>query len=125
MSNELMYLRFVQIVVSINTVLFFYGIVQAKAGNIELHKKINGFAAFTTLIGVVGLVVTLFLGFDYSGLTSPTRLLIHRSMSVPLLPLLIAVIITGMKGNRRAHKTLATIMMPFWFGTLITGWWYF
>lgn len=125
MSNELMYLRFVQIVVSINTVLFIYGIAQAKSGNIERHKRINGVAALTTLAGVIGLVGTLFLGFDYSGITSPERLLIHRSFSVPLLPLLIAVIITGVSQRRQLHKLLAKVLVPFWLGTLITGWWFF
>ena len=124
MSKEELYLGFVQIVVTINTLAFFYGIVQAKKGKIGLHKKINGIAAFTTLIGVVGLVVTLFLGFDYSTLTSPTRMLIHRSFSVPLLPLLIVVIYTGMN-HKPSHKKMVNLMIPFWFGTLITGWWFF
>lgn len=125
MTQEQMYLKFVQIVVSLNTILFVYGIMQAKKGNIELHKKINGFAAATTLVGVVGLVVTLFLGFDYSTITSPTRMLIHRSFSVPLLPLLIAVIWSGATNRKALHKKFAYIMTPFWLGTLVTGWWFF
>lgn len=125
MTNEQMYLKFVQIVVTINTIILAYGINLAVKGNIEGHKKLNGFAATTTLIGVVGLVVTLFFGFDYSQITSPERLLIHRCFSVPLLPLLLAVVITGKMNKPILHKRFANIMVPFWLGTLITGWWFF
>ena len=125
MSPELAYLRFVQIVVSINTILFIISILQVKKGNISLHKKLNSFAVITTLVGVVGLVVTLFLGFDYSTITSKTRLMIHRGFAVPLLPILIVTAYAGWKEKVSLHKKAVKFLMPFWFGTLITGWWFF
>ncbi len=125
MSKESSYLFFVQIVVSINTLLFIIGVLQAKKGNIEIHKKINGIAGLTTLVGVVGLVVTILMGWDYSQITTPTRMLIHRCFAVPLLPLLIAVMYTGIKHKASLHKKLIPVMSFFWVGTLTTGWWFF
>jgi uncharacterized membrane protein YozB (DUF420 family) len=125
MSPEVYYLRFVQIVVSINTVLFFIGVRAVLKGNLVLHKRLNFIAASTTLLGVVGLVVTVFMGFDYAPLTTPTRMFIHRCFSTPLLPILITVLWTGLANKKDVHKLAAKIMIPFWLGTLITGWWYF
>ncbi len=63
MSKEAAYLLFVQIVVTLNTGLFVWGISMAKKGRVDLHKKINGIAVATTLVGVIGLVVTLLMGW--------------------------------------------------------------
>ena len=125
MSKELMYLRFVQIVVSLNTLIFIVSILQVKKGNVNLHRKLNSFATLTTLVGVVGLVVTLFMGWDYSPICSGTQLLIHRCFSVPLLPILICTAYFGYKSDKKKHKLFVSLMVPFWIGTLVTGWIFF
>ncbi len=125
MSQESLYLRFIQIVVSINTLVFIYSIIQVTKGNVALHKKLNTIAVLTTLVGVVGLLVTLIFGFDYSTITTAKRLLIHRCLSVPLLPILLLVAISGWRSKVKLHKLSIKALVPFWFGTLITGWWFF
>ena len=94
MSKEIMYLRFLQIAVSLMTPLLIFGIVQAAKGNVKLHKRINGGIVLVVMIAVVGLVVSTFgFGFDYSSISTEealinigpaemkTRLIIHRSFS--------------------------------------------
>ena len=125
MSKESAYLLFVQIAVSINTLVIAWGVYQVKKGNLRAHRIANTIGAGTTLAGAIGLVVTVLMGWDYSNIPTPEEMLIHRMFSVPLFPLLIAVLITGLTHKAKLHKLLAKITVPFWFGTLITGWLYF
>lgn len=121
MSKELMYLHFVQIVIVINTLILFLGVLQARKGNIALHKKINGIAVGLTFIGIIGLVATIGMGWDYLSLTTPLRMTIHRSFSSPLLILLILTTFFGIKENRKWHMRCVYTTIPFWLGTLVTG----
>lgn len=121
MSKELMYIRFVQIVIAINTVVGIYGVMQAKKGNIALHKKINGTIVVVTLAGVLGLILTVLLGWQYQSITTPLRMTIHRSFSMPLFLSLILAAYFGLKGNRKMHLRFVYITIPLWMGTLITG----
>ncbi len=121
MSKEVIFIRLVQIVISLNTLIFIYGIMQAKKGNIDLHKKINGVTALVTILGVIGLVITVILGFDYHSLTTPLRMTIHRSFASPLFVLLLLTVYFGWRENRAWHLRLVYITIPFWLGTFITG----
>jgi len=123
--KEYYFLKFFQIVILLNTFAFGIGFILAIKGRINLHKKIQGIAIIITLAGAVGLVVTVLSGWDYSGLTTHERMTIHRSFSSPLLLLLIAAAIAGLKKWRKTHLAVVYTMIPFWFGALITGWWYF
>lgn len=121
MPKELLFLKAVQVIIGLNTILFMIGVMQARKGNIPLHRKINGITVGTTLAGVLALVITVFMGWDYQSLTTPLRMTIHRSFSSPLLILLILTAVFGFKGNRKWHLRFVVIMIPFWIGTLITG----
>ena len=81
MQKELIVIRLIQWAIALNTVLFTIGIVYAKLGKITIHRRINSLTALTTIIGVLGLVVTVLLGWDYSQLTTPDKMLIHRCFS--------------------------------------------
>ena len=125
MQKELYYLRFVQIVISINTLIICMAIYYVLQGQVAKHKKLMTYVVTTTLIGVFGLVLTVFLGWDYSGLTSPLKMLIHRSFSSPLLVILVCTAYYGFKENKKVHRRFVLILIPFWLGTLITGIWFF
>ena len=134
MSNELMYVRFLQFSVLGLTFVIIYGIMQAKKGNIQLHRKINAVVLIVTAAAVLGLVVTLFMGWDYSkGLTvenallnigpesMQTRINIHRAFSTPLFFALIYTTYTGVKNKAAAHRKSIPLTSLFWLGTLITA----
>ncbi len=125
MSKEMAFLRCIQAVIFFNTFVFIYSASKAIKGQIALHRKINLLAFTVTLIGVLGLVVTVILGWDYSLLTSPLRMRIHRAFSTPLLFSLILTAYFGLRQNKRWHLFWAKITVPFWMGTLITGIWFF
>lgn len=133
MTNELLYVRFLQISVLALTVVIAFGIAQAKKGNISLHRKINAAVLIITAVAVVGLVVTLIMGWDYSTMKTEdaligigpenmkTRILIHRCFSTPLFFALIYTAYTGIKNNAKAHKKSVPLTALFWLGTLITA----
>lgn len=133
MTNELLYVRFLQISVLALTVVIAFGIAQAKKGNISLHRKINAAVLIITAVAVVGLVVTLIMGWDYSTMkpedslinigpeSMKTRILIHRCFSTPLFFALIYTAYTGIKNKVKAHKKSVPLTALFWMGTLITA----
>ncbi len=125
MSKELIVIRFLQIVISASTLIFIYSIMQAKKGNISLHKKINTAVITLVFVGVAGLVVTVMLGWDYQSLTTPVRMRIHRSFSCPLALALPVAAYFGWKGKRKQHLRAVSAVVFFWLGTVITGVWFF
>jgi len=110
-----------------------FGIVQAIKGNISLHKKINAAVLGITAVAVVGLVVTLIMGFDYGALKPSEsllnigpeemkqRLLIHRCFSTPLFICLCFTAYTGWKELAVKHKKSIPFTAFFWLGTWITA----
>ena len=96
MIKELCYVRFLQFSVLALTFVIIFGIIQAKKGNLSLHKKINTGVLGITAIAVIGLIVTLLMGWDYSQMkiedalinigpeSMKTRIMIHRAFSTPL-----------------------------------------
>ena len=133
MIKELYYVRFLQYSVLALTLVIIFGIIQAKKGNISLHKKINLGVLGITGIAVVGLVVTIIMGWDYSQMkiensllnigpeSMKSRIMIHRCFSTPLFFSLIYTAYTGVKNNAKVHKKSIPITALFWLGTLITA----
>ncbi|MCM8541748.1 MAG: DUF420 domain-containing protein [Lentisphaeraceae bacterium] len=133
MIKELCYVRFLQFSVLALTFVIIFGIIQAKNGNLSLHKKINAGVLGVTAIAVIGLVVTLLMGWDYSQMkiedalinigpeNMKTRIMIHRAFSTPLFFSLIYTAYTGVKNMGKAHKKSIPITALFWLGTLITA----
>lgn len=125
MSVEQMILKAIQFAFGLNTILMIIGVIQVKKGNVALHKKIMSWVTLSTLGAALGLVVTVILGFDYSDLTTPTRLLIHRSFSTVLFVSLILITYSGFKNKIALHKKVLPPLMVSWLGTLVTGFWFF
>ena len=134
MSKEIMYLRYLQIAVSLMTPLLIFGIVQAAKGNVKLHKRINGGIVLVVMIAVVGLVVSTFgFGFDYSSISTEealinigpaemkTRLIIHRSFSNLLFVTLLITTFSGAVKKYGLHRKMGKLTLFFWFGTLISA----
>ena len=133
MSNELMYIRFLQYSVSALTIVLVFSIIQAIKGNISLHRKINAVVLGITALAVVGLLVTLAMGFNYKELQTAeallnigpeemkTRLLVHRCFSMPLFFSLIYTAYTGIKNLGAKHKKSIPYTCFFWLGTWITA----
>ncbi len=134
MSKEIMYLRFLQIAVSLMTPILLFGIVQAAKGNIKLHKRINGGIVLVVMLAVLGLVVSSqMLGFDYSSISTDeaminlgpaemkTRLIIHRTFSNLLFITLLMTTFSGAVKKYKLHKQMGKLTLFFWFGTLISA----
>ena len=135
--KEIIYIRFLQYSVLALTFILFYSIVQAKKGNLELHKKLNlGILGICT-IAVVALIGTVIMGFDYKSIpledtlinfgpnSMAKRLFIHRCFSMGLTACLIFMTYTGLKNQGKRHKKLSMFTVFFWLGTLISAWCFF
>ena len=128
-----MYIRFLQTSVCLLTLVIIYGIKQAKNGNIALHRKINAAVLIITTVAVVGLVITLVMGWDYKAMkieesllnigpqNMETRINIHRCFSSPLFFALIVTAYSGIKNKVSLHKKSIKYTAFFWMGTLITA----
>ena len=137
MSKEIIYIRFLQISVLALTMAIFYGIMQVKKGNVALHRKINISVLGITAIAVVGLIVTLIMGFQYDTMepagsllnigpaTMQARISIHRCFSTPLFFALCYTAYTGYTNQDSRHKKSIGVTSLFWLGTLITAWMFF
>lgn len=125
MSTEQIILKAIQIAFALNTIIMIIGVVQVKKGNVALHKTLMSWVTLSTLGAALGLVVTVLLGFDYSDLTSPTRLFIHRCFSTVLFVSLLLMTYSGFKGKISLHKKVLAPLMVSWLGTLVTGIWFF
>ena len=121
MSKEQLVIRLLQIVISVSTLIFIHSIIQAKKGNISLHRKINTALITVIFAGITGLVFTVMLGWDYQSLTTPVRMRIHRSFSCPLSIALPVAAYFGWKQKRKQHLRAVYTVVFFWLGTLITG----
>ena len=111
--------------IGLNTFLLIFGIYQVVKGNKVLHTRIMSIVVISTLVGVVALAGTVMAGWDYSLLTTPLRMKIHRSFSVPLFVFLVLTALTGFSNQKKWHKIFIKFTLPFWVGTLITGTWFF
>ena len=137
MSKELIYIRFLQYSVLVLTFLLFYSIIQAKKGNIELHKKINIGTLAICAVAVLLLVISVAMGFDYKSIpledtllnfgpdSMKLRLGVHRSFSIGLTICLGFMTYTGLKNQGQRHKKLSMLTVFFWLGTLISAWCFF
>ena len=133
MSKEILYLRFLQISVSLLTPILMYSIYLAAKGKVSLHKKINGGIMVIVAIAVIGLLTTLVMGFDYKSILpeetlfnfGPSdmnkRLMIHRGFSTPLFLCLLYTTWAGAKKKLKSHRLMGRITVFFWLGTLISA----
>ena len=134
MSKEIMYLRFLQIAVTLLTPVLFFGIYQAAKGNLKLHKRINGAILVIVMIAVIGLVLSSqVFGFDYNSLSTEhslldigpekmsSRLFIHRIFSNLLFIGLLVTTIAGSLNKRKLHRSMGKLTIFFWMATLISA----
>ena len=118
---EVTIIRAIQIVIAVNTAILAVSYIMARGKKITLHKKLSAFVIASTFAGVLGLVVTLFLGMRYQDFIPPLLLNIHRSFSTPLFFTLLLAGYFGARGQRIWHLRFVRASIPLWFGTLITG----
>jgi uncharacterized membrane protein YozB (DUF420 family) len=139
MSNELIYVRFLQYSVLALTVVLFWGISLAKRGRLDKHRKVMTGIVVITMVAVVGLVLSiLVMGCDYPRNLKAAeaimnvgpadmglRVTIHRCFSSPLFVALCVTTWAGYAKYPRVHRIGARFSVLFWLGTLITAWMFF
>ena len=139
MSNELIYIRFLQYSVLALTVVLFWGISLAKRGRLDKHRKVMTGIVAITMVAVVGLLISIFgMGCDYrhnlkasqaiincGPADMGTRLTIHRCFSSPLFVALCVTTWAGYAKYPRVHRIGARFSVLFWLGTLTTAWLFF
>jgi hypothetical protein len=127
MPKEELFIRVIQAAIALNTILLFVAIWAVRKGNLKLHIQLGSWVVLSTLAGVLALVVTVILGWNYHQVLAidPTQMMIHRCFSVPLLILLPIQGFLGWRRIGQLHRRLAPLTLVFWLGTTITGIWFF
>ncbi len=93
-------------------------------GRRRLHGRLN-----ITFFTLTVLAVCAFEGFLQAGApvtahftpADKVALRIHLCFVIPLLPVMIVMLITGLKRRRRIHLPLSVLFLALWTGMLITG----
>ena len=71
---------------------------------------------FELLLRVVGIKVTE--GWDDY---AKTALKIHLCFVIPLVPILVFMLVTGWRGQRKMHLGVSVIFLILWIGMFVTG----
>lgn len=89
--------------------------------NVPAHKKMAIFHAVTTWLSYIVVMGLVRMGFSM-GENAPAWIMnIHLAIIYTLPPMLVALMILGLKGARKLHITLASIYALLWIAALVTG----
>jgi hypothetical protein len=114
-----------KIAVSLTTLLLLASLLALALRRPRLHGQLNTLVTVLLFVAVLGFEVVLRLaGVDVtSHMDAAARyaLNVHLCFSVPLLPALVAMLVTGRKGRVRLHLGLAVIFVVLWVGMFVTG----
>ena len=109
------------------TVLLAASLAALWRGNYRLHGRINVVFFILTLAALLGLeLIARVLDPDmfaehFERHQAKTALTTHLAFSVPSAVLLLAMLPTGWRHQRRLHIGLGIVFLCFWTGTFITG----
>jgi uncharacterized membrane protein YozB (DUF420 family) len=96
-------------------------------GNVRLHGRINIAFFVLTLTALVGLEVIARVLYPrifdehFERYNARTALLVHLAFSIPSALLLLLMLPTGLRRQRRLHIGLGIVFLCLWAGTFITG----
>ncbi|HKB02563.1 MAG TPA: hypothetical protein VKD90_10110 [Gemmataceae bacterium] len=117
-----------KIAVGAVTVLLIASLGALVAGKPRWHGRINTVFFALTVTAVLGFeVVIRFVQPDLTaGFTTEQReaLTIHLGFAVPAAVMLPAMLFTGRREHKKAHRLLAILFLALWAGTFITGMFY-
>ena len=91
----------------------------------RLHGWLNTWVAALTLLTVLGFelllrVVGIKVTEGWDDYTK-TALKIHLCFVIPLVPILLFMLVTGWRGQRKMHLGVSVIFLILWIGMFITG----
>ena len=93
--------------------------------NYWLHGRLNTLMSLLTLGAVVLFeVVIRFVGVDvkeHMNADARFALRVHLCFVIPLVPILLYMLYTGWKRQRRIHLTISVLFLILWIGMFITG----
>lgn len=119
-----------KIAVSAVTLILLAALVALACGKVRLHGRINIVFFVLTIATVILFELLIRLGSLIepgwsitAGWTEPQlfALRIHLCFVIPLMAVLPAMLVTGLRRYRRVHIGLAVIFSIQWLGMLVTG----
>lgn len=112
-----------KVLVTAVTVLLAASLAALAVGRPKLHGRINT-AFFALTLGTVIAFEVLLRFVDVSAAFSPearAALRVHLCFAVPAAVVLPGLFVTGIRRHKRVHRTLATVFLVLWGGTVVTG----
>ena len=92
---------------------------QVRRSDPALHQRLGKAGALTVFVGLLAVeVLARGLGWQFP-LRSPTVLRIHIWVATVALVVLIALVVTGMRGPRRVHVRLWPLFFPLYVATVV------
>jgi hypothetical protein len=114
-----------KIAVGLCTLMLLCSLVALALGRPRLHGRINFTVAILLFVAVLGLEVLLrFAGINVSAhLDDDAKyaLNVHLCFSIPLLPALVIMLVTGRNRWIRLHLAAAVVFVMLWIGMFVTG----
>src|SRR6185369_8080898 len=114
-----------KIAVGLTTFLLVCSLLALALRRPKVHGWINFTVAVLVFVAVLGFEVVLrFLGVDVtSHMDEAARyaLSVHLCFSIPLLPALVIMLLTGRNRWIRLHLTSAVVFIVLWMGMFVTG----
>jgi hypothetical protein len=107
------------------TVLLIASLVALVAGKPKWHGRINTVFFVLTVTTVLGfeLVIRLVRPDLTAEFTTEQReaLTVHLGFAIPAAVMLPAMLVTGRREYKTAHRSLAVLFLALWAGTFVTG----
>jgi hypothetical protein len=114
-----------KILVGAVTVLLVASLVALAAGKPRWHGRINTVFFALTAATVLGfeLVIRLVQPDLTAGFTAEQReaLAVHLTFALPAAVMLPAMLFTGRREYKTAHRLMASVFLVLWAGTFVTG----
>ncbi len=114
-----------KIAVVLSTGLLIASVLALAMRRPRLHGVLNTLVAFLILVAVVIFeIIIRIVGVDvkkHMDEQAKTALKIHLCFVIPLVPFLIAMLITGWKRRIKVHLIVSVIFSFLWLGMFVTG----
>jgi hypothetical protein len=120
MTIEQGFLWFAELLMLIALACFVQGFRVRKSDN-ALHQRLGKIGALLVIVGLAAVEVLL-RGFGWKfPVRDATTLHVHIAVASGALLLLLALVVTGMKGPKKLHVKLYVLFFPLYFATVVTS----
>lgn len=113
-----------KVAVTAVTLLLVAAFVALVRGHVRWHGRLNVVSFVLTMLAVLGFEVLVRLSVPVTAHFTESDhfwLRVHLCCVIPLVPVMVAMLVTGLRHRRAPHLGLAGLFALLWVGMLVTG----